>query len=303
MWAAHKVIYQAGPWQHSKVIASANAFHVVSAGNEDDPLILLLHGFGQYWYTWRDYLIELPKLGYRVAAIDLRGYGDSDQPPRGYDPRSVSHDIAAVIRTLGASSAIVIGHDWGGFAAWVSAKNHPELISAIGTIAAPHPNLLVETFLRDRKSRKFFWLLTRMQIKTIALQRLTTNDAALLETWLNDWNNNQWPDPALALRYRTVFLNRITARSAIEYYRWAARSLLRIEGRKFYRQMRKPIKQDVLVLAALDDPLISAKLIKASKKYTKASFSYAEFEVGGHHPHERYPEQVIPAITNWLAKL
>jgi hypothetical protein len=54
MWAAHKVIYQDGPWQHSKVIASANAFHVVSAGNQTDPLILLLHGFGQYWYTWRD---------------------------------------------------------------------------------------------------------------------------------------------------------------------------------------------------------------------------------------------------------
>ena len=303
MWAAHKVIYQDGPWQHSKVIASANAFHVVSAGNQTDPLILLLHGFGQYWYTWRDYLTELPNHGYRVVAIDLRGYGDSDQPPRGYDPKSISHDIAAVIRMLGAKTAVVIGHDWGGFAAWAAAQNHPDLITAIGVINAPHPNVLIDNFLQDKKTRKFFWMLSRMQVKTIAYRRLIHNDAELLETWLRAWNNDQWPPLDLAQRYRTAFLSRITPRSAIEYYRWAARSLLRIEGRKFYRQMRKPIKHPVLAIGVLDNPLIDSDLVQLSKKYVKSSFTYHEFGFGGHHLHERNPEQLLPVLTKWLTQV
>ena len=303
MQAAHKVIYQDGPWQHRKVVASANAFHLVTTGNRTDPLILLLHGFGQYWYTWRDYLVPLSEAGYRVAAVDLRGYGDSDKPPRGYDPRSISHDIAAIIRVLGESNAIVIGHDWGGFAAWAAAKNHPDLIDAIGVINAPHPDVLIDNFIKDKKTRSFFWLLTRMQLRTVAFRKLTNDDAELVEKWLSDWNNNQWPDPALARRYRLAFLNRVTPYSAIEYYRWAARSLLRIEGRRFYRQMRKSIKQDVLAIGTLDNPLIEADLVQLSKKYVNASFTYKQFAVGGHHVHERNPADVLPVITNWLTEL
>lgn len=300
MQAAHQVIYQAGPWQHRKVVASANAFHLVSAGERTDPLILLLHGFGQYWYTWRDYLVPLSELGYRVVAVDLRGYGDSDKPPRGYDPRSISHDIAAIIRMLGAQSAIVIGHDWGGLAAWAAAKNHPDLIDAIAVINAPHPDVLIDNFLKDPKTRSFFWLITKLQIKTVAFRRLTNDDAELLETWLSKWNNNQWPDPALGRRYRLAFLNRITPYSAIEYYRWAARSLLRFEGRRFYRLMRKSVKQDVLAIGTLDDPLTEADLVKLSRKYVKATFTYKQFSTGGHHVHERKPEEVLPVFSEWL---
>lgn len=303
MQAAEKVIYQDGPWQHQKIVASANAFHIVTTGERTAPLILLLHGFGQFWYTWRDYLKPLADLGYRVVAVDLRGYGDSDKPPRGYDPRTISHDIAAIIRSLGAESAIVIGHDWGGFATWAAAKHHPDLITAIAVINAPHPDVIIDNFIKDSKTRSYFWLLTRMQIKTIAYRKLTNNEAQLLEEWLRKWNNNQWPEPALARRYRLAFLNRVTPYSAIEYYRWAARSLLRIEGRKFYKRMRKPINQDVLAISSLDNPLIEADLVQLSKKYVKSTFVFKQFPTGGHHIHERFPDQVLPVITNWLLQI
>ena len=303
MSAAAELIYQPGPWQHSKVVASANAFHFVSAGKRTDPLILLLHGFGQYWYTWRDYLVPLSELGYRVVAIDLRGYGDSDKPPRGYDPKSISHDIAAVIRVLGAKSATLIGHDWGGLAAWAAARNHPHLIDSIAVINAPHPDVLIDNFIKDEKTRNFFWMLTKMQFRTVAFRNLTHNNAQLLETWLRDWNNGEWPDTELGLRYRTAFLSRITPYSAIEYYRWAARSLLRIEGRKFYRSMRKSVHQDVLAISSADDPLIESDLVALSKKFVKATFTYKKFATGGHHLHERKPEEVIPVISNWLTQL
>jgi hypothetical protein len=132
---------------------------------------------------------------------------------------------------------------------------------------------------------------------------LTKNNAELLETWLREWNNNQWPDAALAQRYRLAFLNRITPYSAIEYYRWAARSLLRFEGRRFYRLMRKAVKQDVLAISTLDNPLIEADLVQLSKKFVRASFTYKQFATGGHHIHERKPEEVLPVISDWLTQV
>ncbi|MFD0888851.1 alpha/beta fold hydrolase, partial [Streptosporangium algeriense] len=72
-----------GPWTHRSVHAGGTRFHVVEAG--EGPLVLLLHGFPQFWWTWRHQLVSLSAAGYRAVAVDLRGYGASDKPPRGYD--------------------------------------------------------------------------------------------------------------------------------------------------------------------------------------------------------------------------
>jgi len=72
-----------GPWTHRTVSANGTRFHVAEAG--DGPLVLLLHGFPEFWWTWRHQLAGLPEAGFRAVAVDLRGYGGSDKPPRGYD--------------------------------------------------------------------------------------------------------------------------------------------------------------------------------------------------------------------------
>src|SRR5215469_11782782 len=76
-------IYPDGPWSHRSVSANGTRFHI--AENGDGPLVLLLHGFPQFWWTWRRQLGTLASAGYRAVAVDLRGYGGSDKPPRGYD--------------------------------------------------------------------------------------------------------------------------------------------------------------------------------------------------------------------------
>ena len=113
-----------GPWRHRFVAANGARFHVAEAG--EGPLVVLLHGFPQHWWCWRDQLTGLADAGYRVAAMDLRGYGASDKPPRGYDTPTLAADVAAVVRSLGEPAATIVGHDWGAFIAWAMPVLFPE---------------------------------------------------------------------------------------------------------------------------------------------------------------------------------
>src|ERR1044072_2453953 len=90
-----------GPWTHRFVSANGNRFHVVEAGT--GPLVLLLHGFPEFWYAWHHQLTALADAGFRAVAADLRGYGASDKPPRGYDMYTMAGDVAGLIRSPGAA--------------------------------------------------------------------------------------------------------------------------------------------------------------------------------------------------------
>ena len=81
----------------------------------------------------------LADAGFHVAAVDLRGYGASDKPPRGYDAFTLSDDIAGLVRAMGASDATLIGHDWGGFLGWATAAMHPQVVRRLAVLSMPHP--------------------------------------------------------------------------------------------------------------------------------------------------------------------
>src|SRR5262249_21853549 len=126
-----------GPWAHRPVSANGTRFHVASNG--DGPLVLLLHGFPQFWWTWRGQLESLAAAGYRAVAADLRGYGGSDKPPRGYDLITAAADAAGLIRALGEANAVVVGHDWGALVAWAMAAYYPKVVRRLAFVAAAPP--------------------------------------------------------------------------------------------------------------------------------------------------------------------
>src|SRR5512143_1870526 len=117
------VVLVEGRWAHRTVTANGQRFHVAELG--DGPLVVLLHGFPQFWWSWRHQLLALADTGYRAVAPDLRGYGASDKPPRGYDAFTLSADVAGLVRALGERDAVIVGHDWGGFLGWTTAAMHP----------------------------------------------------------------------------------------------------------------------------------------------------------------------------------
>src|SRR5258708_10078163 len=100
-------IYLDGPWSHRSVSANGTRFHIAESG--DGPLVLLLHGFPQFWWTWRHQLSTLSKAGFRAVAVDLRGYGGSDQPPRGYHLVTPPSDGAGLIPPLPQANPAIVG--------------------------------------------------------------------------------------------------------------------------------------------------------------------------------------------------
>jgi epoxide hydrolase 4 len=112
--------------------------HVASEGNASQPLIVMLHGFPEFWYSWRFQIKPLAAAGYHVVAPDLRGYNLTGKNPP-YDLFTVSSDIVNLIHTLGKRQAIMIGHDWGGMIAWAVAMLHPEVVDRLVVCNLPHP--------------------------------------------------------------------------------------------------------------------------------------------------------------------
>jgi epoxide hydrolase 4 len=125
---------------HRSVDVHGLRLHCVEAGT--GPLVVLLHGFPEFWYAWRHQIPALADAGYRVVAPDLPGYNTSDKPPRvrDYRPSVLAQEVADLIVALGAGSAAVAGHDWGGALAWLLAMQRLERIQRLVVLNAPHPN-------------------------------------------------------------------------------------------------------------------------------------------------------------------
>src|SRR5262245_55635477 len=120
------------------------SLHYVEAG--DGPLIVLQHGFPECWFGWRLQIKSLAEAGFRVVAPDTRGYNLSSKPEdfQDYAVDLLADDIRGLIGELGADSARLVGHDWGGTIAWTVAMNHPEVVNRLAILTAAHPRRLSE---------------------------------------------------------------------------------------------------------------------------------------------------------------
>jgi pimeloyl-ACP methyl ester carboxylesterase len=139
--------------------------HYVEAGDRDESLVVLLHGFPEFWFGWRRQIAPLAAAGFRVVAPDTRGYNLSSKPERfeAYAVDLLAADIRALIGELGAESALLVGHDWGGSIAWTTAMNHPEVVDRLVILNAAHPRRLSQGLHHPsqlRKSWYFFFFAT-----------------------------------------------------------------------------------------------------------------------------------------------
>jgi pimeloyl-ACP methyl ester carboxylesterase len=137
-------------WQSTLIETNGITVHAVVAGPEDGPLVVLLHGFPEFWYGWRHQLGALAAAGYRVVAPDGRGYGRSDKPPgvRAYALDRLAADVVGIIAAQGRDRAIVVGHDWGAAVAWWVAIRHPSWVARLAILNVPHPAAL-RAFMRS----------------------------------------------------------------------------------------------------------------------------------------------------------
>ncbi|MBE9004590.1 alpha/beta hydrolase [Fortiea sp. LEGE XX443] len=125
-------------WQHKYITTNGVKLHYVTQGT--GPLMLMLHGFPEFWYSWRHQIPEFAQ-HFQVVALDLRGYNDSEKPKEqsAYVMDEFVKDVAGVIKGLGYEKCVLVGHDWGGAIAWYFADTHPEMLEKLIILNLPHP--------------------------------------------------------------------------------------------------------------------------------------------------------------------
>lgn len=284
--------------------ANGTRLHVAVAG--DGPLVLLVHGYPQFWWAWRTQLPALADAGFTVAAVDLRGHGASDKPPTGYDVGTLCADLAALVRSLGHTRAVVIGHGLGGLLAWAMPQLQPQVVRAIGVLGMPHPQLLGR--------RTLPWLLTRPLLQRpvraafgrpggSAARRLA--DPAVLEESLHRWSarGSAWPSTEVVDRYSQALGLPFASRSATEAHRWLARAHLHPGGRRLMRRAARPVRVPVLALHGADDRLLPPALAARSAEQARGGLEWHLLPGVGHFVQEEAPGTTTRLIADWLRRL
>jgi len=293
------VIAISGPWTHRSVSANGTRFHVAASG--EGPLVLMLHGFPEFWWTWRHQLQSLPAAGFRAVAADLRGYGGSDKPPRGYDLITAAADVAGMIRSLGEANAVVVGHDWGGLVAWTLATYFPKAVRRLAIVSMPHPLQLRASVLGGTLglgARHGYPL--SFQAPMLPERQLVRDGAAGVGQLLASWSGPGWPDPETARVYRRAMRIPPVAHTALEYHRWFVRSSFRPDGLRYARQMKSPVQAPTLHLHGAVDPCVPTQLARGAGRYVEGPYRWKILDGVGHFPHEERPEAFDAELLGWL---
>lgn len=291
-----------GPWEHRFVAANGARFHVAEQG--EGPIVLLLHGFPQFWWAWRHQMAALAEAGYRACAMDLRGYGASDKPPRGYDTRTSATDVASVLRSLGGSRAAVVGHGWGGWIAWSMPTLQPTVTRAIASLSMPHPLVFRKASFANPRQLKANAYLGGLQRPFVPERQMTVH-GGYVQRLLREWASPEgiWPSPEEARIYSDAMALPFVAHSAAEYYRWVVRSQVRPDGWKFAARMKTPISLPVLQLHGEHDGAVLADTAGGSAAYVTGRFDRHLVPNAGHFLPEEAPDVVNQHLLDWLASL
>ncbi|WP_213451518.1 alpha/beta fold hydrolase [Rhizomonospora bruguierae] len=290
-----------GPWIHRWVHANGSRFHVVEAGS--GPLVLLLHGFPEFWYAWHHTLPLLADAGFRAVAVDLRGYGASDKPPRGYDGYTLAADVTGLIRALGERSAILVGAGSGGMIAWTAAAFHPKMVDRLVVVAAAHPLRLRAALFADPRGQ-FAAAAPTLRFQLPRYEHvLTRDDAAPIGAFLRRWAGPAWAATAdfedYSRRCREAMRIPQASFCALEAYRWAFRSILRLHGYRFVRLVQQPIVTPTLHLHGALDTSILPRTAQGSGRYVIAPYEWRLLDGVGHFPHLELPDTIAGEIIRW----
>jgi len=283
-----------GPMRSEYLTANGIRFHLQTDG--DGPLVLLLHGFPQTSHAWHDLLPRLAAHGYRVVAPDLRGYGESSRPTRIRDYRTskLGDDVAGLIAALGEKKAHVIGHDWGGAAAWETALAHPEVVDRLVIMNAPPAEVLAKALRSSLRQMRRSWYIFFFALPGLPERFLTRSHGEILARF---FEGGGFSDEDLEL-YRDAICRPGAASAALAYYRAAARTSFsdarRLQG--------KTVASPTLVIWGERDPALGKELTLHLDRYVRGPLRIDYLPDAGHWVVEQFPDQVAELVTRFLGE-
>ena len=199
--------------------------HAVAAGPHDGPVVMLLHGFPEFWYSWHKQVDPLAGAGFRVVAPDQRGYNLSSKP-RGVANYALVHlvsDVIAIADQLDARRFFLAGHDWGGAVAWSAATLHPQRIAKLGILNVPHPSVMLRYMNTNPRQIRRSWYMFLLQIPWLPEMIFRARD---FRFGVNAFVNSSRPGTFTSediVQYRGAWSQPGALTGSMNWYRAAAR--------------------------------------------------------------------------------
>ncbi len=252
-------------------------------------------------------LVALAAAGFHAVAVDLRGHGDSDKPPRGYDAWTLASDVTNLVRALGHSDAVIVGQGEGGFVAWTCAYRRPRAVRGLVVVGSPHPSAASSAAVRVAAQRRA--LVPRLvadQVPRLPERRLLADGAAAVEDMLRERSGPDWPttddfrETADLLR-RAMLIPKV-AHLSLESRRWMVRSQFRPDGRDFRRTVAGVLDHPVLGISGAEDRFILPETVRASRPWS-SRFESALVSGAGHHPAMEAPGPTSDLIVDFARRV
>jgi pimeloyl-ACP methyl ester carboxylesterase len=267
--------------------------HYVEAG--DGPLIVLLHGFPEFWYGWRLQIAPLAAAGFRVVAPDMRGYNLSSRPASvaAYSADKLADDMRGLIRERGAESALVVGHDWGGSVAWTLAMNHPEVVDRLAILDAAHPRSLQKGLRNPRQLMRswyfFFFALPGLPERIVRARRFR-----FFRRFLRDARPTYTPEETD--RYIEAWSQPGAPTAMINYYRCSVRT-----PQKEAKAAIRPISAPTLLIWGERDRYLGPGVREPDRDDVPNLDRVEQLRDASHWVHHDEPERVTQLLVDFFA--
>jgi epoxide hydrolase 4 len=260
--------------------------HYAALGDKKNPLVVMIHGFPDFWYTWRDQMAALSS-DYYVVAIDQRGYNLSDKPKgvENYDMRLLVGDVIAVIKHLGREKAIIVGHDWGGAVSWGLAMYQPQFVEKLIILNLPHPRGLARELAKNPQQQKNSQYARNFQ-QPDAHTKVT---AEQLVFWVKD--------PEVKKKYIEAF-KRSDLEAMLNYYK-------QNYPREPYKEDASPlvkVKTPVLMIHGLDDWALLPGALNNTWEWLESDLTLVTIPKAGHFVQQDASDMVTRSIKMWLKR-
>ena len=279
----------------SRININGLTLTVAEAGPEDGPLVILLHGFPEFWYGWHKQIGPLADAGYRVLAPDQRGYNQSDKPRgiKSYAVDLLADDVVGLIDAVGRERASVVGHDWGGVVAFGAIARHPARFDRAVILNAPHPDVLLSEIKSNPRQLLRSWYVMMFQLPWLPEAMLRRAKFQGLVQGMTKSSRPGTFSPADFDRYRAAWAEPNALTSMVHWYRAALR----------YRHAPYPdpvVKMPTLMIWGRHDQFLGPGVARSS--YALCETARLEWiEEATHWVHHEEPDRVNRLLLDFLS--
>jgi len=279
--------------------------HYAEAGAAGGPLVLLLHGFPEFWHSWRHQLAALGE-HFHVVAPDMRGYNLSDKPARVEDYRlsRLVDDVTGLVRHFGERRAAVVGHDWGAAVAWAVSKAHPEYVSRLAVLQVPPFRAWVDNFSLRQLARS--WYMLFFQLPRLPEWWIGANDFARLATMLKSTaRRGTFTDADVelykeALKRRDAAGDTTALTAGINYYRANLFPAFAERTGGSSGASRTVVRVPTLFIYGERDAFVVPETVRDVRSYVDAPYREMRLARAGHWVQQEYPNEVSAALLSFL---